>query len=276
LTVENAFLDRGFAPALEAPAGSMREDRGPVGSDRDVFQTNFAFGRAVRLVAQNVHPGYWQSAHPDQDGYRPDQIMRYSEGNLNRLQIAGELHVKSGKVLDQQDIPELDTPLDIAMLYDEASWESRGQMSRTSAEDFVEAVLLDVHHALYLLEHPHVRRRGSLAQDQLMSDAVETLERLAPRALGRLRKEARRSNLEASGDRIKSDWIEPETLFWCVWKHLPLGASHHCVRSYRGIPATRTRSRSTRSAPRHEPRSDGSTPTPHPSRAMANARARAP
>ena len=222
LTVENAFLDRGFAPAFDASPGSMR-DTGPEGSDRDVFQTNFAFGRAVRLAAQNVDPGYWQSAHPDQDGYRPDQIMRYSEGNLNRLQIAGELHVKSGKVLDKNDVPELDAPLDVDMLYDEASWENRAQMARTSADDFVEAVLLDVHHAMYLVKHPHVRIRSSLAQDQLMAQGVESLERVAPKVLTRLRKEARQSNLEASGGRIKTDWIEPETLFWSVWKHLPLG-----------------------------------------------------
>ena len=223
LTVENAFLDRGFAPAFDAVPGSMRDNSGPKGSDRDVFQTNFAFGRAVRLAAQNVDPGYWQSAHPDEDGYRPDQIMRYSEGNLNRLQIAGELHVKSGKVLDKEDVPELDAPLDIDMLYDEASWENRAQMARTSAEDFVEAVLLDVHHAMYLVKHPHVRVRGSLVQDQLMAQGVETMQRVAPKTLTRLRKEARVSNLEASGGRIKTDWIEPETLFWSVWKRLPVG-----------------------------------------------------
>ncbi len=223
LTVENALLDRGFGPALDPQPGSMHDDGGPAGSDRDVFQINFAFGRAVRLAAQNVHPGYWQSAHPDQDGYRPDQIMRYSEGNLNRLQIAGELHVKSGKVLDKKDVPELDAPLDIGMLYDEASWENRAQMARTSAADFIEAVLLDVHHAMYLVKHPHVRARGSLAQDQLMAQGVETLERVAPKVLPGLRREARRLNLEASGGRIKTDWIEPETLFWNAWKHLPLG-----------------------------------------------------
>jgi hypothetical protein len=223
LTVENAFLDRGFGPAFEAPPGSMRDDRGPVGSDREVFQTNFAFGRAVRLAAQNVHPGYWQSAHPDHDGYRPDQIMRYSEGNLNRLQIAGELHVKSGKVLDKKDAPEFDAPLEIDMLYDEASWENRAQMSRTSAEDFVEAVLLDLHHAMYLADHAHVRVRSSLAQDQLMAEGIETLERVAPKVLAKLRKEARVANLEASDGRIKTDWIEPETLFWSAWKHLPIG-----------------------------------------------------
>jgi hypothetical protein len=117
-----------------AEPDSMDDRRGPKGSERDVFRTNFAFGRAVRLTAQNVHPGYWQSAHPDEEGYRPDQIMRYSEGNLNRLQIAGELHVKSGKVPDKKDIPELSTPLDLEMLYDEASRENRGQMARTSAE----------------------------------------------------------------------------------------------------------------------------------------------
>ena len=73
-----------------------------------------------------------QSAHPAEEGYRPDQIMRYSEGNLNRMQIAGEWHVKSGKVLDQERIPELDTPLEPSMLTTEAGWENRGQMSRTS------------------------------------------------------------------------------------------------------------------------------------------------
>jgi hypothetical protein len=103
--------------------------------------------------------------------------MRYSEGNLNRVQIAGELHVKSGKVLDPKDVPELDAPLESAMLYDEASWEMRGQMSKTSAADLVEAVLLDAHHARWLAAHPHVPLRGVLAQDQLLADAAETLAR---------------------------------------------------------------------------------------------------
>ena len=160
LTAENAYLDRGFGPASSPPQGLM-SDQGPLGQAREVFQTNFAFGRAVRLQAQNVHPGYWQSAHPDEDGYRPDQIMRYSEGNLNRLQIAGEYHVKSGKVLDPEEVPELDAPLELALLTEECSWENRGQMSRTSARDFVEALLLDVHHAQYLQAHPHVSVKDS-------------------------------------------------------------------------------------------------------------------
>ncbi len=37
---------------------------GPAGSKREVFQTNFAFGRAVRLAAQSIDPGYWQSPIP--------------------------------------------------------------------------------------------------------------------------------------------------------------------------------------------------------------------
>src|SRR5262245_11833457 len=139
LTVENCYLDRGFDPAPSPPEGLMDPKKGPVGSPQDIFQTNFAFGRAVRHHAQNVHPGYWQAAHPKEEGYRPDQIMRYSEGNLNRLQIAGELHVKSGKVLDVADIPELDAPLEVGMLYKECSWENRAQMGRTSARDFAEA-----------------------------------------------------------------------------------------------------------------------------------------
>lgn len=223
LTVEDAYLDRGFEPACSPPPGLVDPLHGPTGDTREIFQTNFAFARAIRLRAQNVHPGYWQSAHPMEDGYRADQIMRYSEGNLNRVQIAGELHVKSGHVLDAKDIQELDAPLDPSMLYDEASWENRAQMSRTSARDLVEAVLLDVHHAGWLAEHPHVAVRRSLAQDQLLGDAEETLARHAPRVLDELRRSARAENLAASRQRIKSDWIEPETLFWSAWKHLPPG-----------------------------------------------------
>jgi hypothetical protein len=221
LTVENAYFDRNFDPALTRPAGLMDDRTGPVGSDREVFQTNFAFGRAVRLYAQNVQPGYWQSAHPHEEGYRPDQIMRYSEGNLNRLQIVGELHVKSGKVLDPERVVELDTPLDLNLLYEECSWENRGQMARTSARDFVEAVLLHTHHASYLKKHPHVKVIPSLLQDQLMMDGEKTLGRYAPAVLTRLHKEARADNLESSNGRIKSNWIEPETLIWEVWHALP-------------------------------------------------------
>jgi hypothetical protein len=230
LRVENALLDRGFDPACRPQAEAFDAKHGPVGDARAVFQTNFAFGRAVRLRAQNVHPGYWQSQHPDEDGYRPDQIMRYSEGNLNRLQIAGELHVKSGKVLDMRDVPELEAPLEASMLYDEASWENRGQMSRTSAEDFVEAVLLEAHHAEWLSRHPHVRVRATLAQDAILMDAEGTLQRRDPRALGKLRKQARKSNLDASRGRIKSDFVEPETLFWAAWSALHPGEQAEIAR----------------------------------------------
>jgi hypothetical protein len=196
--------------------------KGPLGNKRDVFQTNFAFGRTVRLAAQNIDPGYWQSARPDEEGYRPDQVMRYSEGNLNRLQIAGELHVKSGTVLDVARVPDLDAPLDFAMLATEASWENRAQMSRTSARDFVEALLLDVHHARYLSAHPHVTIVSSLHQDQLLGDALATLQRFGGTAiLDRLHQEARVANAEASNDRIRSDRIEPEPLFWAAWHVLP-------------------------------------------------------
>ncbi len=224
LTVENAYLDRGFGPTPATRQGLMDPERGPVGDARQIFQTNFAFGRAIRLHAQNVHPGYWQSAHPDEDGYRPDQIMRYGEGNLNRLQIAGELHVKSGKVVDVEKAPELSAPLDASMLTTEASWESRAQMSRTSARDYVEALLLDVHHARYLEAHPHVTIESSLLQDQTLGDAEETLKRHGGAAiLDRLHREARAANLEVSRERMNTDWIEPEKLFWAAWRILPPG-----------------------------------------------------
>lgn len=220
-TVESAYLDRGFEPATQPPPGLVDARLGPLGDASEVFQTNFAFGRAVRLRAQSMEPGYWQSAHPDEDGYRPDQIMRYGEGNLNRLQIAGEWHVKSGKLLDEEDIREFDAPLDPTMLYEEASWEHRAQMSKTSARDIVEAALLELHHAQWLAAHPHVVVRSTLAQDQLLGDAVPTLERRAPNVLAALRRAARKENLACSRGRIKSDYIEPETLFWAAWKHLP-------------------------------------------------------
>lgn len=222
LTVENAYLDRGFGPAPAPAPGLMDPFTGPLGSAQEVFQTNFAFGRAVRLQAQNVHPGYWQSAHPLEEGYRPDQIMRYSEGNLNRLQIVGEYHVKSGKVLNPDRVVDLDTPLDIRLLYEECSWENRAQMSRTSARDMTEAVLLDAHHAQYLARNPHVDIKPTLLQDMLLADAEKTLHRYGtPGQLLKLKKEAAEANLEASRDRIKSEWIEPEVLFWEAWKVLP-------------------------------------------------------
>jgi hypothetical protein len=109
------------------------------------------------------------------------------------------------------------------MLATEASWENRAQMTRTSAKDFVEALLLDVHHAQYLQAHPHVSMKKTLLQDQIMSEAPKTLNRCGgAKALACLHKEARALNLEVSRGRIKSDWIEPETLFWAAWRVLPV------------------------------------------------------
>lgn len=224
LTAEHALMDRAFLPFPNPPAGLMEADHGPgpVGDAQEVFQTNFSFARAVRMLAQNVHPGYWQSAHPDSLGYRPDQIMRYSEGNLNRLRIRGELHVKSDEVLQKHLVPEFDAPLTLDLLYDEASWENRAQYGRSSARDFVEAVLLDVHRARYLSRHPGVRPIAKLAQDQLYGEAEEIVERHGRAGrLAELRREARAGNLEDSNGRIKSDFIEPDVLFWEAWWVLP-------------------------------------------------------
>jgi hypothetical protein len=224
LTPLDVYLDNVFIPA-EGMAGLIDEKTGPIGSPREVFQTNFAFGRAVRLRAQNVDPGYWQAAHPPEVGYRPDQIMRYSEGNLNRLQIAGEFHVKSGEVLNLERVPPAGEPLEQSMLYTEASWENRGQMGRTSARDFVEALLLDVHNARRLARNPrvHVKPAGALLQDQILIDAEATVKKHGgTSALDKLRKAAKKNNAESSRGRLKSDWIEPETLFWSAWNALPV------------------------------------------------------
>jgi len=224
LTPLDVYLDHAFVPAA-GKAGLVDAKKGPTGSAREIFQTNFAFGRAVRLRAQNVDPGYWQAAHPADVGYRPDQIMRYSEGNLNRLQIAGEFHVKSGDVLDPERVPVADAPLEQSMLYREASWENRGQMGRTSARDFVEALLLDAHNARRLALNPHVQVKaaGALLQDQILIDAEATVRKHAgEKALGKLHKAAAKENLESSRGRLRSDWIEPETLFWSAWNALPV------------------------------------------------------
>ena len=147
--------------------------------------------------------------------------MRYSEANLNRLQIKGELHVKSGKILDLNEVPELDEPLSPGLLVDEASWEIRGQQSRASAVDTIEAVLLDVHYARYLQQHPHVKVRASILQDQLLVDAEHTIKtHKGNKALDKLRKDARKLNLAMSNGRIKSDFVEPEILFWSAWRAL--------------------------------------------------------
>jgi hypothetical protein len=222
ITAENCYLDRGWNPDPTPPRGLMDPRKGPKGDARDVFQTNFAFARCVRLEAQAIHPGYWQAQSEETDGYRPDQIMRYSEGNLNRLQIAGERHVKSGKVLDPERIPELDALIELGMLYDEASWENRAQMSKTSARDFIEALLLDVHGAQYMEKSGHEKVKEELAQDLLLLDAEATIAKHGGAAmLAELKKKARQDNLEASDGRIKADWVEPETLFWAAWKVLP-------------------------------------------------------
>lgn len=235
LTPANAYNDFGFGPHSH-PLPGLMGPTGPIGTPREIFQTNFAFGMGLRLQAQSVEPGYWQSAHPKTDGYRPDQIMRYSEGNLNRLQIAGEWHVKSHKILNPERIPDYEAPLDLDMLYDECSWENRGQMGRSSARDFVEALLLDVHHAQYLQRNPGVRFNESIMQDLLLCDAESTLMRNEPRTLDRLRNEGRKANLESSGGRIKSDWVEPEVLFWAAWRSLPAheksAVAHEAVGSF--------------------------------------------
>ncbi len=223
LTPLDVYLDQAFVPSAGQP-GLVDAKKGPVGTPREVFQTNFAFGRAVRLRAQNVQPGYWQAAHPAEVGYRPDQIMRYSEGNLNRLQIAGEFHVKSGDVLNPERLPLAQEPLDQSMLYSEASWENRAQMGRTSARDFVEALLLDVHNARRLAQNPNMRVKaaGALLQDQILLDAEATIQKHGGEStLSKLHKAAEKANLESSAGRLRSDWIEPETLFWAAWKALP-------------------------------------------------------
>jgi hypothetical protein len=156
--------------------------------------------------------------------------MRYSEANLNRVQIAGELHVKSGKTLGREAVPDFDSPLDVSMLHSEASFEQRSQSSKSSAADMVESVLLDAHHAMWLAANPRVAVRDSLEQDRILGDAERQVKRRAPKLLDRLRAEARRENLEISKGRVRSDWIEPEPLFWAAWSVLDAGEKAEIAR----------------------------------------------
>jgi hypothetical protein len=93
-------------------------------------------------------------------------------------------------------------------------------MSKLGAQDTVEAVLLEVHHAAWLSANPHVVVKDSLEQDRLLGDAERTLQRRAPDVLDRLRREARIENGEVSRGRVQSEWIEPEPLFWAAWHSL--------------------------------------------------------
>ncbi|HRI52190.1 MAG TPA: hypothetical protein PLW65_18585 [Pseudomonadota bacterium] len=240
LRVENAFLERGFFPAIEPPEGLMTKETavaGPVGSLQEVFQTNFAFGRALPLLAHRVHPGSWQKAHPQSARYRPELLPGYSEAALSRLAVIGELHDGAGD-LHPDRIPEFAANLEQPFLDDRAAWEHRAHGGRTSAEDYVEALLHEVHRAQYLQHHPSVQPRASLLQDQLLADADETLVRHGGSArLGQLQEQARAHNLADSYGRIKSDFIEPETLFWEAWHILPPGEraaiAREVVRNFR-------------------------------------------
>ncbi|MBI4863469.1 MAG: hypothetical protein HY815_24870, partial [Candidatus Riflebacteria bacterium] len=62
----------------------------------------------------------------------------------------------------------------------------------------------------------------SILQDQILGDGEATIARFGSRStLDRLKREARDLNLEAGLGRIKSDFIEPETLVWEAWRVLP-------------------------------------------------------
>ncbi len=218
-TVEAAYFDLWPRTPLSVPDARrdlMDDVTGPKGDAQAVFQTNFMFGRAIK-EAQRVHPGYWQLQHPKDDGYRPDQIMRYSETNLARLQIIGELHVKKDTPLRENEAFALDAPLHPKMLFNGASYELRAQSSRKDARDSVEAVLLEVHHWKWLRKHPKPKLSTSLLQDQLLKDAAQTLAKRAPSTLAALQASAEQKNRALSLGRVRSAFVEPEDLFWAAY-----------------------------------------------------------
>jgi hypothetical protein len=198
LTAENAYLDRGFGPASHRDASLMDRQSGPTGTSREVFQTNFAFGRTVRLAAQSIDPGYWQSP-PNEVGYKPEQVMRYSEGNLNRLQIAGELHVKSGNPRGSAGRTRMSARLRAA--------DHRGELgeprrcAHTSARLRRNAVVGCASRAICRLTRASARR--VVATGSILGDAGHVGGYGANAVLDRLHAQARLANFEASG-RIRS------------------------------------------------------------------------
>ena len=53
-----------------------------------------------------------------------------------------------------------------------------------------------------------------LLQDQIVIDAAATVKKYAGvKTLSKLHKAAEKENLDASRERLKSDWIEPQMLF---------------------------------------------------------------
>lgn len=241
LRVENAFLDRGFLPAADPIEGLMTKETavaGPLGTLQEVFQTNFALGRALRQLAHGVHPGSWQKARPDSVRLHPERLYCRGEASLRGLAICGELHDDPSPQIAPDRIPEFAAPLTQALLSEQAAWTYRAAGGRSSAQDFVESILLQVHRAQYLQRHACVGPRASLLQDQLLADAEESLLRHGGSArLGQLQELARARNLRDSRGRIKSDFIEPETLFWEAWQILPKGErgaiAREVVRSFR-------------------------------------------
>jgi hypothetical protein len=102
------LLDRGFFAGDLAAAGLMSASGTPEGTPARSFSPA-AFGWSVRQQAQNVSPATG-SRRIHRRGLPPGPA-RYGEGTRNWLQIAGELHVKSGKVLDRS-LPPADAPLE--------------------------------------------------------------------------------------------------------------------------------------------------------------------
>ena len=133
VTIQIGGNDIGFSSVAEdctstSPEGTPCQDRYVHDGRDEISERIQAAAPLVAAVLQGIHAGYWQCQHPHEEGFRPDQVMRYSEANLNRVQIAGELHVKSGKVLGRAQVSDFEAPLDVSMLHSEASWEQRSRM----------------------------------------------------------------------------------------------------------------------------------------------------
>ena len=88
---------------------------GPIGTRQEIFQTNFAFGRAVRLWRRTFTPATGRGASR-LDGLSPRSDHALQRGQMNRLRIRGEYHVKSGEVLEPDAVPPLSAPLAHTML----------------------------------------------------------------------------------------------------------------------------------------------------------------
>ena len=180
-TVFNAWNTLRRNVVKDAIVPFMREH--PKALERALGAVNESLIRYVRGSLARGAAGIFLSVPASEEFVTREEYERFMRPfDLALLEAgrgAGELHVKSHKVLARDQVPPFDAPLEPCLLHRWAAWENRAQMSRTSAQDAVEAVLRDQGNSIY---RGYVRRRlvELAGQDDERVAAWEELERDVP------------------------------------------------------------------------------------------------